>query len=373
MDKDKLLIAVYDDENAQNAGYRGLSTFSEGLVNGFRQIGVKSYFVNECIQKGLSPNLVIGFNTNGLSHWQNFLNKNITNIMWCTDSLFYQQFDVVNQFAAYKKFVMFNSCPNDIEALKHYIPSLVHGYIPFGVDLDFWKKQDVEKEYDITFVGSIGDYDEQIQKLKEIMPTLVFNLMMEFCEVALAKPGLSLWDIYSFFKKQLGMEFDASQYVLMAKSISSVITYKQRIKMIQALKDFNITILGEGPWEKYITDNITLYKGKDITDTLSVLNKSKITLHSQPFQLSGGVHDRVMNASAVETMVLTAENPTLNLEFKDAFAYCNPITYEDIADKANYYLKNQDERTELAKKASNIVKSKYKWADRAQNIVAIID
>lgn len=373
MDKDKLLIAVHDNDDVQCAGYRGQTAFPLGLIKGFNEIGVKSCFVSECEKTGISPNLVIGFNSNGLSKWQKYLNQDITNIMWCTDSVFYKHFDIVQQFAQYKKFVIFNSGANDIEALKHYIPKLIHGYIPFGVDLDFWKKQDTEKEFDITFVGSIGDYEEQIQKLKEIMPSLVFNLMMEFCEVAIAKPGLALWDIYTFFKKQLGLEFDASQYVLMARSVSSVITYKQRIKMIQALKDFNITILGEGPWEKYITGNMKLYKGKDIKDTRTLLNKSKITLHSQPFQLSGGVHDRVLNASAMETMVLTAENPTLSVEFGDSLAYCNPVTYEDIAEKADYYLKNENERIALAQKASEIVTSRYKWSDRAQNIVDIIN
>lgn len=373
MDKENLIVAVHYDNEEEGGRYNALASFSNGLIKGFNEIGVKCYSTKECYEKNISPNLAIGFNASGLPLWQKLLNQNVTNIMWCVDSVFYQNYDIAQQFASYQNFVMFNSCANDTEAIKHYIPKLVHGYIPGGIDLDFWKKQDVEKEYDITFFGSIDDYEAQIQKLKEIMPQLVFNLMMQFIEVALEHPGLSLWDIYLFFKKQLGLEFDASQYVLMARSISYIITYKQRVKMIQSLKDFNLTIFGEGPWEKYVSGNIKLVKGGNIKETVNLMNKSKITLHSQPFHLSGGIHDRILDASAVETMVLTAENPTLGIEFSDAIAYCNPVTYENIAEKADYYLTHEDERMAKAQKAAKIVKEKHKWSDRARNITDIVN
>ena len=373
MNKEDLIIAVHGDKESTGGRYNAIASFINGLIKGFNEIGVKCYSTKECYENQITPQLAIAFNASGLPLWQNFLNQNITNIMWCLDSVFYQNYDIATQFATYKNFVMFNSCANDTEAIKHFIPQLVHGYIPGGIDIDFWKKEDTEKEFDITFFGSIADYEAQIQKLKEIMPNLVFNLMMEFCEVALEHPALSLWDIYQFFKKQVGIEFDASQYVLMAKSISYIITYKQRVKMIQALKDFNLTIFGEGPWEKYISGNIKLVKGGDIRETVHLMNKSKITLHSQPFHLSGGIHDRVFSAAAVETFMLAAENPTLSVEFPDTFDFCNPVTYEDIAQKADYYLKHEAERQEAALKASKIVKQKHKWSDRAQEIIKIIN
>ncbi len=373
MDKKNLVIAIYDGESGNQGNYNTPAVFSDGLLKGFNEIGIKACRADVCFEEGINPNIAIGFNTCGVEHWQKLLNKNITNIMWSIDSVFYQNYDVVSQFASYKNFVLFNSSANDSEPVKHYFPELVHGYIPCGVDLNFWKKLDVEKDFDILFLGSIDDYEAQIQKLKEIMPNLVFNLMIEFIEVAMVQPALSLWDIYLFFKKQLGLEFDASQYVLMAKSISYIITYKQRLKMLETLKDFNITICGDGTWEKFLTGNMTLKKASSPRDVLELMNRAKIVLHSQPFQLSGGIDGRVLNASAVETMVLTAQNPILNVEFGDVFAYCNPVTYEDIAQKASYYLEHDDERIGMAQKASQIVKQKHKWSDRAQSIADIIN
>lgn len=373
MNKEDLIVAVHGDDSTEGGRYNALASFSNGLIKGFNQIGIKCCSTKECSEKDITPTLAIGFNASGLPLWQNFLNKNINNIMWCVDSLFYQNYEIAEQFASYKNFIMFNSCANDTEAIRHYLPNLTQGYIPGGTDLEFWKKQDVKKEYDITFFGSIGDYEAEIKKLQETMPELVFKLMNEFCEIAMLYPHLSLWEIYLLFKKQIGIEFDANQFILMSRSISYIITYKQRVKMIQALKDFNLTIFGDGPWEKYISGNIKLVKGGDIRETVNLMNKSKITLHSQPFHLSGGIHDRILNASAVETMTLTGFYPTIKSEFGDAIEYCNPVTYEDIAQKADYYLKNEDERIDKAQKASFIVKERHKWSDRANSIMEIID
>lgn len=373
MNKEDIIIAVHGDDSNEGGRYNALASFSNGLIKGFNQIGIKCFSTKECFEKEITPNLAIGFNATGLPLWQNLLNQNINNIMWCVDSLFYQNYEIAEQFASYKNFIMFNSCANDTQAIRHYVPKLVHGYIPGGTDLEFWKKQEVEKEYDITFFGSIGDYEAEIQKLKDTMPELVFKLMMEFCEVAMLHPHLSLWEIYNLFNQQMGIEFDVNQFILMSRSISYIITYQQRVKMIQALKDFNLTVFGDGPWEKYISGNIKLVKGGDIRETVGLMNKSKITLHSQPFHLAGGIHDRILNASAVETLTLTGSYPTIISEFGDTIEYCNPVTYEDIAQKADYYLKNEDERLQKAQQASVIVKERHKWSDRAKSIMDIID
>ncbi|MBS4761094.1 MAG: glycosyltransferase [Clostridium sp.] len=373
MNKEELIVAIHGDNKETGGRYNVLASFNNALIKGFEQAGVKAMSTKECFEKNITPNLAIALNATGLPLWQNILNNGITNIMWNTDSIFYQNYEVVEQFSQYKNFVLFNSCAEDTPAIRHYLPSLVSGYIPGGTDLDFWKKQDVEKEYDITFFGSIDDYDSRIAQLKETMPELVFKLMMDFCEVALSYPELSLWQIYQLFKKQIGLNLDTAQYLLLSKSISYIITYKQRVKMIQALKDFNLTIFGEGPWEKYISGNIKLIKGGDIRETVNLMNKSKITLHSNPFHLAGGLHDRILNASAIETMVLTGFNRTINAEFSDSIVYCDAVNYSDIAEKADYYLKHADERQEKASKASAIVKEKHKWSDRAKSILEIIE
>lgn len=373
MKKEDVIVAIYTDSGENGANYNILSGFLTGLKNGFNEIGVKALTTKECIEQKINPNLAIAFDSIGLPLWQKTLNNNIPNIMWSTNSIFYQNLDIVKQFINYKNFILFNPSSDDTEALKHYLPSLVHGYIPPGVDLNVWKKQDIERDLDITLFASIEDPDILITGLKETMPPLVFDLMMNLVDSAIANPGLSLWHLYQYFNKQAGLEFDLDQYTLMAKSISYVITFKQRIKMVQSLKDFNLTIFGDGPWEKFVSEKTKVEKRVEVKDTVNLMNRSKITLHSQPFQLSGGIHNRVLNASAVATPVLCAQEKTCISEFKNNVIYCNPVSYEDITEKAFYYLNHKDERDNLANEAYQIVKNNHKWSDRAKSIIEITD
>lgn len=373
MKKEDVIVAIHSDSAEKGDGYNQLSGFLTGLKNGFNEIGVKALTTTECIEQKINPNLAIAFDAIGLPLWQKMLNNNIPNIMWSTNSTFYQNLDIIKQFINYKNFILFNPSNDDTEALKHYLPSLVHGYIPSGVDLNLWKKLDIERDLDITFFASVEDPDVLITELKEKMPPLVFDLMMNLVDAAIANPGLSLWHLYQYFNKQAGLEFDLEQYTLMSRSISSVITFKQRIKMVQAFSDFDLTIFGDGPWEKFVSGKIKAKKRVDVSDMVNLMNRSKITLHSQPFQLSGGIHNRVLSASAVATPVLCAQEKTCISEFKNNVIYCNSVTYEDISEKALYYLNHKDERENLANEAYKIVKNNHKWSDRAKSIIEITD
>lgn len=373
MKKEDVVVAVHGNPNESGGRYNAISSFVTGLKNGFNEIGVKCLTTQECFEQKIAPNLAIAFNASGLPLWQKILNNNIPNIMWSCDSIFYQNLDIIKQFVNYKNFILFNSCSDDTQAIKHFLPQLVHGYIPGGTDLSFWQKEDIERDLDITFFGSVDDPEILINKLKDTMPPLVFDLMMNFVDAAVNNPGLSLWHLYQYFHKQAGLELDIDQYNLISKSISYVITYKQRIRMIQALKDFNLTVFGEGPWEKFVSGNIKVVSGGNVKDTVNLMKRSKLTLHSQPFHLSGGLHDRVLNASAVATPVLCGEEKTCISEFKNNIIYCNPVTYEDIADKALYYLAHKEERISLANAACEIVQNNHKWSDRAKSIMDIVD
>lgn len=373
MKKEDIIVAIHGRSQDTGGRYKALSSFRDCLLKAFNAIGVKALTTEECVKTNTVPHIAIAMAVSGLPLWQKFLNNNVTNIMWGMDSVFYQNTEIVKQFSNYKNFIFFNPCSADTVPIGQYFPNLVHGYIPGGTDLDFWKKEDIERDLDITFFGSIDDPEVLIQKLKDTMPHLVFNLMMNFVDIAIANPTLSLWDIYQYLKKETGLDFDLDQYHLISKSISYIITYKQRIKMIQSLKDFNLTVFGEGPWEKFTSGKIKVVSGGNVNETVHLMKRSKITLQSHPFHLAGGIHDRVLNASAVATPVLCAQEKTCIAEFKNNIIYCNPVTYEDIADKASYYLSNKEEREFIANSAYEIVKSRHKWSDRAKSIMNIVD
>lgn len=373
MDNKDIIVAIHTKDKKENSGYNVLDTFSQGLIKGFNNIGVKAYTLDECYDNNIGFNIAIGFNNTGLDAWQKVLSSNVTNIMWSTDSVFAQNFDIIKQFSAFDKFIVFESTPADTQPIGKYLPSLKHGYIPVATDLDLWKKTNCEKEIDIVYFSQMTDYEEKIENLKATMPELVFKLMVQLLEITVANPNLTFYQMSEIISSTYGLNLDLEQYLLLFKNVSEIAMYEQKVKMIQSLSDFNVVIYGEGPWEKYIKGNIK-YAGKcKISESVDIINKSKIVLYCHPMQLGLGLHESILNASAAGTFSLVSDNPSFKAEFNDSLGYFNHSTFDDIAQKASYYLSNDEERSNMAEKAHQIIKEKHTWSHRAKSITDIID
>lgn len=371
MDKEKLVIGVHGNKELVGGHYNVLSSFSLGLLKGFNNNGIKALTTEECYEQNLVPNITIGFNVTGYQTWPEYLKHNITNIMWSVDSVFYQNLEAIEQFNTDRNFILFNVSPSDNEALLEFYPSLNHTSVAHGTDLDLWKKQDCEKEHDIVFLSSIDDLDAKVAHIKQTLPKDSFDLFMILYDTWLNASNLSFWQVYQVFKKEGGLNLNIDQYHFFFRNLTYLVTYTKRIQLIQNLQEFNVKVFGDGPWEKYIKGNVK-YMGKcDLLESVDIINKSKIVLHNHPTQLSQGLHERLLNACAVESFVLTDKNLSIESAFEDSVDYFD-MNLENAAQKVQYYLENEDERIEKAKKASQIVAKDHTWDSRAKQILNMI-
>lgn len=372
MEKKDIVVAVHGNDQLEGGVYNVLASFSCGLLKGFQEIGVNAYSTYYCSNNNINFNLAIGFNTSCLDFWQKIMSMNITNIMWSVDSVFAQNFNVIKQFLPFEKFIVFEVTPADNEPVAKYLPSLRHGYIPHATDMDLWKNTNSKKEIDIVYFSSIIDYEKNLEELKQTMPELVFKLMMQMLEITMQNPKLSFWQICQALTSSYGIELDTDQYLLLFQNVSTIAMYEQKVKMIQALSDFNVQIYGNGPWEKYIKGKVKHAGSCNVVESVEIMNKAKISLHCHPMQLALGIHERILNASAVSTFSLVSDTPSIKAEFGDSFGYFNHSNFDDIADKALFYLSNEDERLKMAQQAYNITKERHTWASRAKSIMEII-
>lgn len=373
MEKDKIIIALHGDDSLKGGRYNVLSSFTAGLLKGFRNQGVQAYTFNECIEKKLVPNLAIGFNVSGIDTWQNVMAKGITNIMWTVDSIFAQNFEVMQNFSLNPKFVLFTVTPCDTQPLFEYFPNLQHAYVPHATDLDLWKKQDVEKEYDIVLFSSIEDYEKKLEDLKANSPEPLFKLMMEIYNILIENPSIPFWDVYQAFKSHQGLNLDVFQYVMLFRNISYIQMHAKKAQAIQHLSNFNVKIFGEGPWQKYVSGKVEHMGPCNLMESIEIMNKSKIALHPHAVQLSLGLHERFLNASAVETFVISSLAPAIEAEFGDSMAYYNNTDFSDLSEKVEYFLKNDYERQQKAQRAREITRARHTWDNRAASILEIIN
>lgn len=373
MNKEDLIVGVHNSTNTTKDSYNVIDGFTEGLIKGFKNNGVKVYSTKDCFEKGLTPNLTIGFNALGYNTWADYLNHGITNIMWSINSVFAENIEAVGNFYTNPKFVLFNPWPSDTEPLQSYLPQLQFAYMPHAVDTEVWKKQAVKKEHDLVLISSIIDYDAKIEELKQIMPKESFDLLMIMHKTWVDTSNLSFWQLYEIFKKEGGLNFNLGQYHFAFKHLTELVDYTKQVQMIEKLQDFNLKIFGEGPWEKYVKGKVK-YMGKcDFNESVDIINKSKIILHNQSSQSALGLDERILNASAVETFVISSENALLKQEFEDTLGYFKGTNFENLEDSIKYHLKNTSERAEKAKKAHDITIQRHTWDIRAAQILGMIN
>jgi spore maturation protein CgeB len=372
MEKDNLIIAMHGEANLVGGRYNVLSSFSNGLFNAFQQKGVRQYTLKECVEKKLRPDLVFGFNITGIDAWQSVMDNGIPNIMWSVDSIFAQNFEVMEKFHHNPNFILFSVTSSDSDPLKSYFPGLQHAYAPHATDLNLWKKQDVEKDIDVVLFSSIEDYEKKIDDLKNSVPEDVFKLMMEFYVEMQDNPTLPFWEIYQIFKKHRNLNFDSHQYFSVFRTLSYIMMNEKKAKTIQALKDFNVKVYGEGPWEKYISGNVEHMGPCNLKESIDIMNRAKIAIHPHAMQLSRSLHERPLNASAVETFVVSTKTGLFEQEFMNSMAYYDDSHFEDIAPTVEYFLSNEDERIQRAKKAREITVARHTWEQRAESILDMI-
>lgn len=372
MRKEDLVIGVHGDGGYIGGHYNILAGFSTGLLKGFQKTGVKAYSTKECFERNIKPNLVIGFDDSGFETWAEYLRNDITNIMWNIDSVFSQNLNEVMQFYKEPNFYLFNISPADNEALEYYLPGLKHAYIPSAVDLDLWKDKRLNKEYDIVFLSSIYDYEAKIEELRSTLEPAVFEMLMIMYETWMASPGISFWQLYQIFKQESNLDFDLNQYNFVFKNLSYLVSFAKRAQMIQKLERFNVKVFGSGPWEKYVKGNVQYMGECNLAESVDVMNKSKIVLHLHPSQLTFGLHDRILNASAAGAFVFSSNTKSIQDEFKASMGYFNLSDFSDLERGLLYYLENEEERTSMAKIAAQITTHHHSWESRANLIISLL-
>ena len=312
--------------------------------------------------------MTIGYDSAGISSWQKYLNKNITNIMWSTDSAFVKNTELIEQFSKTPNFVLLTSTPCDTEPVGKFFSTLKHGALILGANPFNITNFDGEREYDFLVSSQIVDIDAKIEELKATMPEFVFKMMQDMYHIASSNPVLSFWQIYKLFCENFALDFDYEQYLLLFSNIAPLITSNKKIQMVKAMKDFNIKVAGNEVWEKYIEGNAEYIGISDISN----YKKAKIVLHYQSVEMSMGLEKGFLDACEAGAMIFSSKTPSIESIFGINMEYFDPIEFKNIAQQADYLLKNQQECKMRAKNVLESLKTTNSLEKRVAEIIKLI-
>lgn len=100
----------------------------------------------------------------------------------------------------------------------------------------------------------------------------------------------------------------------------------------------------------------------------NVYNFSKIAINQNNFSLRGYTSDRLWRIMASGTFCLTKYFPGIEDLFEDGVHLAWWNSFEELKDKADFYLKDDEERKAIARVGCAYVRENHTWKDRIEKI-----
>jgi len=373
MNVEDIIIGVHGQNGLKYGQYDVLSSFGDGLLKAFQKLGTNAYWTAECFEKNLIPTFTIGFNLALKEIWEPLLNSNIPNIMWNVDSIFTLNFRYIEKYQQYKNFIAFSITNGDQDPVNDFYPELNFAYVAHATDPELWKKpNNDEKEIDMVLLSSFRDYKQMLKELKLKVNKQTFDMMMSMYEISMKNPHIQFYDVYKEIIDKRMIAANAAQYAALMNELGYIIMYAKKSQVVESLSDYNLKIYGHGPWENVVSGKIEYCGTCNLAESINIMNKSKIVLHPHYPAYEYGLHERILNASALETFVLSSEATYIKGAFKDSIGFYDNSNFGDLHEKVDYYLKNPDIRTDMAKKAREIVLKDHTWDVRAKQILQLL-
>jgi spore maturation protein CgeB len=254
-------------------------------------------------------------------------------------------------------------------------------FLPHGVERELLDR-DISgpRDCDVVLFGSCYDHKSVRQAWEREHPKEVCAIIEEAIEMTLAEPYtsfleaiVSCWGNHKVDPKSVNFE-----------SIAFYVDYYlrgfDRMKLLEALKDFKIAVFGdcfwvEGKdlrgWESYVGDmpNVEVFQGVPFVKSLDLLQRSRVCLNSTPF-FKDGSHERFLTGLGTGCSILASDN----LWAKETFGEGQGVSWysfgkwDQVPDLVFGLLRDEEKRLEQAFKGREIVRAGHTWDARAQEI-----
>ncbi len=268
---------------------------------------------------------------------------------------------------------------NHCEYLKKYYKNIDNVFfVPHGGSLiNENRKMIVERDIDVTFIGSIGN-ESEFEELYNIQSYENRQIIDYIIDENMNGRGIPIDVIVAEKMSQMG-KTDIDDFTDLMECLSVVDSYirlKQRKEFIEKLNKNGIyvDIYGMG-WECMgKSEYLRVHGPVNYEEALKVMSNSKIVLNKLPLFFDGS-HERVFSTILCGGVCVTEQNKyflELFEDGKDLLFYRWPML-DELVDEIRELLLNQSRLQEMADRAYEKVQGKHLWAQRALQIKDIYE
>lgn len=234
---------------------------------------------------------------------------------------------------------------------------------------------------DMSFVGGLYTQNIYDEKIERFLP----EQQNAFSEII--KKNALVWDsrkqpymppelvqtVRETCPEMLAMPYEMSdEYLLTTYFLDWKLTNVERTFLMELLaQQYDIHLYTRAT--EYVPDGVRRFPAIDAgTEVLKVYYASKINLNITLRSIASGVPARVFDIMSVGGFVISnwqEEIPELFVEDEEIVTYKTP---EELIDKADYYLRHENERIRIGVNGYRKVKEQHTYEKRLAKIISII-
>ncbi len=254
-----------------------------------------------------------------------------------------------------------------------------------GINPADFPPPNVEKEFDLAFVGPVTDPDNIELAWKERFDEGLFGFAVELGRMLYRNPDMPVRYASGYLLSQYNQDFQQAmikfqqeredEFLQYLTEITIYAMHLRRWNIIDSIEDFEINVLG--PVEGETKDNVVVYKHIIANrDIISFLSKTKISLLSHPPFIPTGLAYTVFASVASNALTMVEERLSAKsflVDGRDLITY-HPVDTVEIEGKIAYYLEEAPkEREMIAKQGRDTVFQNHTILQRGEFLANMLN
>lgn len=253
---------------------------------------------------------------------------------------------------------------------------------PHGVESSLLPGSE-ERVYDVVFLGSCNDYETLRKAWKEEYSADILRILDDACDLVLSDRSISLAQALVTAWSGSGVSPQEMDYGPLLYYVDSYTRGRDRVELIRAIKDVPVHIFGDIMWgeemklgwDHYLgkQKNVTIHPSVPFTESLKVLQRSKISLNSMPFFKSGS-HERVFTGLATGALPVTSDSLYWRQQFidgEDLIIYQSG-KWEKVNQRIHEVLADPAKRERMIAQGRAKVMKSHTWDARVDQLLRIL-
>ncbi len=249
-------------------------------------------------------------------------------------------------------------------------------FFPNATDKEIHYSRNQERDIDVGIFATYVDFEELRKDWHARYSMPVANILDAAAEITLSDQKTSYIEafIQAMDNPLLSKDIDANSLPMkeILDYLENYVRGKDRFELANSIKDAKLHIYGssssKATWKDsplHNHNNIIFHEVVDYEEVKELMKRTKIVLNSSITHKNGG-HERIFLGLACGALVITNENIYLNEHFTDNLdiSFYRHKKWNEVNDKVNDFLANEDKRAEIAAAGRKIVMEHHTWDNR---------